>query len=102
MEPISFPQVKPPSPGKAVRVDVKGVPVAVFNVDGELRAIEARCTHRGGPLDQGPVTGRLVTCPWHGSQFNLDTGQVVRGPATNPERTFRARLDGDILVVEAP
>jgi 3-phenylpropionate/trans-cinnamate dioxygenase ferredoxin component len=102
MEKIPFPQVRPPSPGEAVRVDVRGTPVAVFNLGGELRAIEARCTHVGGPLDKGRVTGRLVTCPLHGSQFNLDTGQVVRGPAMTPERTFPVRLEGGVLVVEAP
>jgi nitrite reductase/ring-hydroxylating ferredoxin subunit len=102
MESISFPQVKPPSPGQAVRVDVKGVPVAVFNVGGELRAIGARCTHRGGPLEKGPVTDHLVTCPLHGSQFNLDTGQVVRGPASIPVPSFRVRLEGNVLVVETP
>jgi nitrite reductase/ring-hydroxylating ferredoxin subunit len=102
MEPVRFPNVKPPSPGESVRVDVKGVAVAVFNVEGALCAIEARCTHRGGPLEKGPVTGTVVTCPWHGSQFDLKSGEVVRGPATVPERSFPVKLDGDTLVVEAP
>ncbi|MGC2289112.1 MAG: Rieske 2Fe-2S domain-containing protein [Thermoplasmata archaeon] len=102
MELISFPQVKAPAPGEAIRVDVKGVPVAIFNLGGELRAIEARCTHRGGPLEKGAVTGRLVTCPWHGSQFDLDTGQVARGPAITPERTYPVRVEQNVLVVEAP
>jgi len=102
MEQIHFPQVKPPSPGEAIRVDVRGVPVAVFNIGGELRAIEARCTHRGGPLEKGTVKDRSVTCPWHGSQFSLDTGQVVRGPATTPERAFTVRLEDNVLVVDAP
>ncbi len=102
MEPISFPQVKPPQPGQAVRVEVKGTLVAVFNVGGELRAIGEKCTHRGGPLEKGPVTGHVVTCPWHGSQFNLDTGEVVRGPATVPEPTFRVRIENNVLVVDAP
>ena len=102
MESVPFPQVRPPDPGQAVRVDVKGIPVAVFNVGGELRAIEARCPHRGGPLEKGRVTGRGVTCPWHGSQFDLDTGQVIRGPAVAAVRTYSARLDGGVLVVEVP
>ncbi len=102
MESIPFPQVKPPEPGQAVRVDLKGVPVAVFNTGGELRAIEARCPHRGGPLEKGALTGRIVTCPWHGSQFDLDTGQVSRGPAITGVRTFPVRLEGTLLVLEAP
>ena len=102
MESIRFPTVQPPSPGGAVRVDVKGIPVAVFNVEGEFRAFEARCPHRGGPLERGGRAGRLVTCPWHGSQFDLDTGQVVRGPAVQPVRTFPVRLEQSVLVVDAP
>ena len=102
MEPIPFPQVKPPSPGEALRVEVKGVPVAVFNLGGELRAIGAKCTHRGGPLEKGPISGRAVTCPWHGSQFDLDTGQVLRGPATVPEPAYKARIEGGVLVIDAP
>lgn len=81
---------------------VKGAPVAVFNLGGDLRAIDARCTHVGGPLEKGRVTERVVTCPWHGSQFNLDTGLVVRGPAATPERTYGVRLEGGVLVIEAP
>jgi nitrite reductase/ring-hydroxylating ferredoxin subunit len=102
MESIRFPQVKPPAPGQAIRVDVKGVPVAVFNLGGELRAIEARCTHVGGPLEKGAVTGHTVTCPWHGSQFDIDTGKVVRGPATVAEKSFHVHLEGNVLVVDAP
>jgi glycine betaine catabolism B len=102
MEPIRFPQAKPPAPGEAVRVDVKGIPVAVFNIGGDLRAIGARCTHVGGPLDKGHVAAHVVTCPWHGSQFDLDTGQVVRGPASKPEPAYKVRLEGDVLVVDAP
>jgi nitrite reductase/ring-hydroxylating ferredoxin subunit len=102
MAAVRFPQVRPPSPGEAVRVDLNGVPVAVFNIGGDLRAIEARCPHRGGPLDRGPVSGRVVTCPWHGSQFNLDSGQVDRGPAVAPVKTFPVRIEESVLVLDAP
>jgi nitrite reductase/ring-hydroxylating ferredoxin subunit len=102
MESVRFPQVKPPAPGEAIRVDVQGVPVAVFNLGGNLRAIAARCTHQGGPLERGAVSGEVVTCPWHGSQFNVDSGEVVRGPATMPEHSYHVRLEGNVLVVDLP
>jgi nitrite reductase/ring-hydroxylating ferredoxin subunit len=102
METVRFPQVNAPTPGQAVRVDLKGTPVAVFNVGGQLRAIGAKCTHLGGPLERGPVAGHVVTCPLHGSQFDLDTGRVVRGPAVIPEPTYHVRLEGDVLVIDAP
>jgi nitrite reductase/ring-hydroxylating ferredoxin subunit len=83
-----------------VRIDVGGTPVAVFNLGGKIRAVEARCPHRGGPLERGVVANRVVTCPWHGSQFDLDTDQVIRGPAAVPLKSFAVRLEESVLVVE--
>lgn len=73
---------------------------AVFNVGGRLCAIDAKCTHRQGPLDKGKLDGSTVTCPWHGSQFNVCTGEVLRGPATDPVKTYQVNVDGDIGRVE--
>jgi uncharacterized protein YbjT (DUF2867 family)/nitrite reductase/ring-hydroxylating ferredoxin subunit len=73
---------------------------AVFNVDGRLCATDAKCTHRQGPLDKGKLEGSTVTCPWHGSQFNVCTGEVLRGPAMDPVKTYRVIVDGDIGRVE--
>ena len=64
-------------PGGALLVGT----VAVFSVAGRLCATQAACTHRGGPLNEGGLDGSTVTCPWHGSQFDVCTGAVVRGPA---------------------
>ena len=49
--------------------------VALFNVDGEFYALDGICPHQGGPLGKGTVSGVVVTCPWHGWQFNVCTGQ---------------------------
>jgi nitrite reductase/ring-hydroxylating ferredoxin subunit len=70
--------------------------VAVFNVDGDLCATEATCTHRQGPLGEGTLEGSTVTCPWHGSQFNVCTGAVLRGPATQPLRTYSVTIEGEL------
>src|SRR5262245_23667850 len=69
--------------------------VAVFNVGGKPRATQAKCTHSGGPLNEGTVDGSTVTCPWHGSQFNVCTGAVVRGPARESLKTYPVALEGD-------
>jgi len=69
---------------------------AVFNVDGNFCAIQARCTHRGGPLNKGRLEGSLVTCPWHGSQFDVCSGAVRRGPATEPVGVYRVTVEGDV------
>jgi nitrite reductase/ring-hydroxylating ferredoxin subunit/uncharacterized protein YbjT (DUF2867 family) len=74
---------------------------AVFNIGGSLCATQAKCTHRQGPLNEGKLDGSTVTCPWHGSQFNVCTGEVLGGPATEPLQTYRVIVDGDIGRVEA-
>ena len=75
--------------------------VAVFNVGGTLCATQEKCTHRQGPLSKGKLDGSTVTCPLHGSQFNVCTGEVLRGPAIDPLKTYRVIVDGDIGRVEA-
>ena len=74
---------------------------AVFNVGGNLCATQDKCTHRQGPLSKGKLDGSTVTCPLHGSQFNVCTGEVLRGPATDPLKTYRVTVDNDIGCVEA-
>ena len=74
--------------------------VTVFNAGGTLCATQEKCTHRQGPLSKGKLEGSTVTCPWHGSQFNVCTGEVLRGPATEALKTYRVIVDGDIGRVE--
>ena len=51
--------------------------VALFNVEGEFCAVADACIHAGGPLGAGPLDGEIVTCPWHGWQFNVKKGCAV-------------------------
>lgn len=74
---------------------------AVFNVAGRFCATQAECTHQGGPLSEGKLEGSTVTCPWHGAQFNVCTGAVLRGPAREPVKTYRVIVEGEIGRVEA-
>jgi nitrite reductase/ring-hydroxylating ferredoxin subunit len=74
--------------------------VAVFNVAGSFCATQDKCTHRQGPLSEGELDGSTVTCPYHGAQFNVCTGAVLRGPAKEPLKTYRVIVGGDIGRIE--
>jgi nitrite reductase/ring-hydroxylating ferredoxin subunit len=74
--------------------------VAVFNIAGSFCATQAKCTHKQGPLSEGKLDGSTVTCPWHGSQFNVCTGAVLRDPAAEPLKTYPVIVEGEIGRVE--
>ncbi len=72
--------------------------VALFNVDGVFHALDGVCPHQGGPLGKGVLTGCLVTCPWHGWQFDVTTGQH-RLNAKYFQPRFEVRVEeGDVLI----
>ena len=86
-------------PGEMMVVEVGGEEIAVANVGGEFFAFSNTCTHRGGPLGEGILTGDVVECPFHAGQFNVRTGEVVAPPPSEPVRTFPVRVeDGQIEV----
>jgi nitrite reductase/ring-hydroxylating ferredoxin subunit len=60
---------------------VDGKTVALANVGGRFHAIDNTCLHRGGPLGQGVLDGCLVTCPWHGWQYDVTSGKIAANPA---------------------
>ena len=62
-------------PGSAQEHIIAGRIIALYNVDGQFYALDGLCPHQGGPLGKGRLTGCLVTCPWHGWQFDVTTGQ---------------------------
>jgi nitrite reductase/ring-hydroxylating ferredoxin subunit len=80
--------------GKLVGVELEGEAVVVSRSEesGEVCAIAATCSHLGGPLDQGSREGDTVVCPWHGSRFDLCSGEVRGGPAVYPQPRYEARV----------
>lgn len=68
-------------PGTVRELQVEGKAVAVANVAGKIYAINNSCLHRAGPIGQGSLSGNVVTCPWHGWQYDVITGKVVQNPA---------------------
>jgi 3-phenylpropionate/trans-cinnamate dioxygenase ferredoxin component len=80
-------------------VEVAGESICVSNVDGKYYAIGNICTHVGGPLDQGTLEGYEVECPWHGSKFDVRTGEPTKPPARSPEPTYEAKVEGDNVLI---
>ena len=91
----------PPGGSKLVEVDI--VRVALFNLDGEIYAIEDVCTHDGGPLVEGTVVdGCQVQCPRHGARFDIRTGAAVRFPAFEPTETYLVRVEKGAIWIAQP
>jgi 3-phenylpropionate/trans-cinnamate dioxygenase ferredoxin component len=89
-----------PAPGHGKQVEVGGKKIALFNVDGAYYAIDDTCTHRGGPLSEGELSGAEVTCPWHGAVFDVKTGNVLGPPAAKGVSKYNVRISGESVEVE--
>jgi nitrite reductase/ring-hydroxylating ferredoxin subunit len=76
------------------KFDLRGTPVAVANVAGTLYAFGDTCTHLHCSLAEGELDGTTVTCPCHGSRFDVTSGAVLRGPAREPVPSYAARVEG--------
>ena len=93
--------VKDVAAGKMRVFDVSGTKVSVTSLDGHLYAFDDTCTHMGCSLAMGKLDGTTVTCHCHGSQFDVTSGAVLRGPATRPVRSRLVRVEGEALLAEA-
>ena len=86
--------------GSGKTVEVAGKKIALFNAGGKFYAIADTCLHRGGPLGEGELEGTLVTCPWHGWQYDITTGCNADDPEVKVA-SFPVRLEGDDILIEA-
>ena len=88
-------------PGTGIEAVAAGRMIAVFNVDGEFHAMDGVCPHSGGPIGQGALSGCIVTCPWHGWQFDVTTGtHQLNANLHHP--VFPVTVEGDDVYVELP
>ena len=88
--------------GCAVKVETGGLTLAVFNVEGEFFVTNDTCTHGPGSLSEGAILGDMVECDFHNGAFNIKTGEVMEAPCTIPLKTYKARIEGDTVEIEAP
>ncbi len=87
--------------GLVARVDnTPRGPVAIYQVDGAVHVVADRCPHAGASLSEGELSGRQITCPWHGSQFDVCSGERTRGPADTDIATFPVVIaDGQVGII---
>ena len=80
-------------------IDLAGERICIVNAEGNYYAIGNVCTHVGGPLNEGTLEGYDVECPWHGSKFDVRTGEPTKPPARQAVSTYEVKVeDNNILV----
>jgi nitrite reductase/ring-hydroxylating ferredoxin subunit len=85
-------------PGSMLDFEIGDRRVVICNVNGEIHAMDGRCPHRGGPLGQGALHGRMVVCPWHAWEFDCVTGEFDYNPRVKQAK-FDVRVEqGAVLV----
>ena len=85
--------------GSGKVVEAEGKEIALFNASGNFHALENTCPHQGGPLGEGYLEGSVVTCPWHGWEFDVSSG-VCQGNPNTTQPKFNVKVDGDDILVE--
>ncbi len=89
-----------------LKVKIKEKEILIVNVDGKYYAIDNKCSNDGGDLSIGTLNGHIVTCPLHGSQFNVTNGKNVKGPKmlmfrgkTDHLNAYETKVNGDDILV---
>ncbi|HEV8627837.1 MAG TPA: Rieske (2Fe-2S) protein [Acidimicrobiia bacterium] len=86
--------------GTTTIVTVEGLRLALVNVGGSFFALDNKCTHRGGPLGEGVRVGEWsLQCPWHGSVFDVRTGEVLEPPAPAAVRSYEVSVEAGVVRV---
>ena len=97
------------APGSMNRYSLSGNEILLANVGGSYFAIAGKCTHAGADLSMGKLDGGIVTCPRHGSRFDMRTGKALSGPKigflklkTSDAKTYEVKVMGNDVMVELP
>ena len=97
---IDVARVDEVTPGNMKGVTIVGKDILITNIDGHYYAIGGKCTHAGGTLAKGKLEGKIVTCPRHGSKFDVTTGNRIAGPATQNEPKHQVKVEGKSIQVD--
>ena len=86
-------------PGHGLEAVADGRIVALFNVAGTLHAVDGVCPHQGGPLGRGELDDAVVTCPWHGWQFDVREGRCLTN-ATIRQQRWNVMVEKEAIYVD--
>ncbi|NYT04471.1 MAG: non-heme iron oxygenase ferredoxin subunit [Candidatus Methanofastidiosa archaeon] len=107
MEFVEVCKVSEVKEGSMKKYEVRGKEILISNIGGKFYAINNKCTHRNGDLSNGKLEGNIVTCPKHGSKFDVTTGKVVSGPKipllklkVNDEEKYDLKIKGEEILIK--
>ena len=86
-------------PGQGLELVAADRVIALYNVGGQFHALDGVCPHQGGPLGKGELVGCVVTCPWHGWQFDVRDGQHQLN-ARLRQPSYAVRVEGDTVLID--
>ena len=86
--------------GQPYPVEVEGKPLMLVRIGEEIHALSAECSHQGGPLSEGRLTGTRLACPWHGWMFDLRSGECVMPSRGGRVDTYPVTIEGADIWVE--
>ena len=90
------------APGQPVLVDAHGVRLVLARAGDRVYACGDVCTHQGGPLGEGKLSGTRLICPWHGWMFDVRTGQCALPARGSAIASYPVRVDGNDVYVDVP
>ncbi len=96
---VKVAETKDIQPSSMKAVDLEEERVCIVNIKGNYYAIGNVCTHMGGPLNEGTLEGYDVECPWHGSKFDVRTGEPIRPPARQAIPIYEVKVENNNILV---
>ena len=90
-------------PGTCTSIETEEQGIALFNLDGQIYALDNTCPHAGGPLGEGIIEGEHITCPWHGWKFHIPTGVCQKNPTPSLNVvSYDVQVVDDIIQISLP
>jgi len=88
--------------GQMKKVEIQDKEILLVNVKGKIYAIENKCCHVGGPLNEGILEGNKITCPWHRAQYDVTTGEATEDSAIPglKQTKFEVKEEGEDILVK--